>query len=113
MLPFLDAASIVRGRLTDARTIVLDEPVEGVETNVEVVLREAVAVRLDETGESIVAVVRRVDLENAAHDVEVEVMRDSGASGNPTEDSSFVLARRVGATIPAGPPVDEDAPPSR
>jgi ABC-type Mn2+/Zn2+ transport system ATPase subunit len=110
----MQRAVIVRGRLKDSRTIILDEPVEGVAVDVEVVLRE-VPRRLEETGESVVAVVRRADFDSAMRkDIDVEVLRGSETAENSGEDvtESPFVARRVGATIPAGPPVNDETPPS-
>ena len=107
-------AIVVRRRLTDSQTIVLDEPVEGVDVEVEVVLREALPPRPDETGESLVAVVRRADLEDAMRkDLDVEVLHaPAAASSEDVTESPVVLGRRVSATIRTGPPVTDDGPPS-
>jgi hypothetical protein len=108
----MQRALVVRGRLKDGKTIVLDEPVEGVEVEVEVVLRELAPPPLEETGESVIAVLRREDLETAMRgELGVEVVHAPLRNEDFTE-SPVVLARRVSATVPAGPPSADDTPPS-
>jgi len=49
-------AIVVRGRLKGPRLIELEEPVEGVEAEVEVVLRESAPAAAEDDGESLIAV---------------------------------------------------------
>ncbi len=110
----MQRALVVRGRLKDSRTIVLDEPVAGVEVDVEVVLREVLPTRLDDTAESLIAVVRRADVEGALRgDLEVEVLHAQSLHGNPEDvtESPVLLARRISNTIPAAPPSMDDTGP--
>jgi hypothetical protein len=109
----MQRAIIVRGRLIDGRTIQLDEPVHGVDEEVDVVLRESLPTASADTGESLVAVLHRDDIDRAMRggDIELEVLRaPAPVTAEEYTESPVVLARRASATIPAGPPVPEDTP---
>ena len=95
-------AIVVRGRLTGARTIELEEPVEGVEAEVEVVLREVTAaVAAEDDPESLVAVLHREDVDAAlaGNPVAVQVVHRPAASpsvaGEDVTESPVVVVRRV------------------
>ncbi len=95
-------ALVVRGRLKGPRLIELEEPVEGVETEVEVVLRELSPAAPEDDGESMIAVLRREDFDRAAaRSVDMEVVyrassttSATGASGEDVTESPLVLVRR-------------------
>ncbi len=94
-------AIVVRGRLRGSRTIELEEPVDGVEEEVEVVLREAAAPAAEEDGESLVAVMSRDQIEAAiaGKDVDVQVVyrppAQPAASGEEVTESPVVVVRRM------------------
>ena len=94
-------AIVVRGRLTGARTIELEEPVEGVEAEVEVVLREASLPIAEDDPESIVAVLHREDVDAAlaGNPVAVQVVHRPATSpsvgGEDVTESPVVVVRRV------------------
>lgn len=95
-------AIVVRGRLRGPRLIELEEPVEGVEEEVEVVLREADSAQAPEDeGESLVAVMHReqIDAAIAGKDVDVQVVYrpppPPPASGEEVTESPVVVVRRM------------------
>jgi hypothetical protein len=93
-------AIVVRGRLVGPRLIELEEPVLGVEAEVEVVLREAAPPAAEDEGESLIAVLQRKDVEAAiTRKVDVEVVyQGPGApsvAGEDVTESPVVLVRRV------------------
>jgi hypothetical protein len=106
-------AIVVRGRLKGPRLIELEEPVHGVEAEVEVVLREFALPAVEDDGESLIAVMRRKDVDAAIEGdvggMEV-VYRAPSAAGEASEEvteSPLVLVRRV----PSSPKI-ETAPES-
>ncbi len=95
-------AIVVRGRLRGPRTIELEEPVDGVEEEVEVVLREsAAAPALDEDAESLVAVMHReqIDAAIAGKAVDVQVVykppQQPPVAGEEVTESPVVVVRRA------------------
>lgn len=111
-------AIVVRGRLKGPRLIELEEPVEGVEAEVEVMLRETAPAAAEDDGESLIAVMRRQDVDAAIDgQVGMEVVyrapSSGGAGGDEVTESPLVLVRR-GASAPKIPTAPEgDPPPSR
>jgi hypothetical protein len=97
-------AIVVKGRVVGPRLIELEETVEGVESDVEVVLREAVppaAAAAEDDPESLVAVLHREDIDAAlAGDrVEVQVVYkppppSSSVAGEEVTESPVMVARR-------------------
>jgi hypothetical protein len=94
-------AIVVRGRLRGPRVIELEEPVEGVEEEVEVVLREAAAPAPEDDAESLVAVMHReqIDAAIAGHSVDVQVVYRPPAqppgTGEEVTESPVVVVRRM------------------
>jgi hypothetical protein len=93
-------AIVVRGRLKDGRTIELEEPVDGVEEEVEVVLREAAPPAPEEDPESLVAVLNReeIDAAIAGNPVAMQVVHrpaSPSAGGEDVTESPVVVVRRV------------------
>lgn len=94
-------AIVVRGRLKGSRIIELEEPVEGVDEEVEVVLREAAAPAIEEDAESLVAVMHReqIDAAIAGKAVDVQVVYkpspQSPVAGEEVTESPVVVARRT------------------
>ena len=110
-------AIVVRGRLKGPRLIELEEPVHGVEAEVEVVLRELAPPAVEDDGESLIAVMRRKDVDAAIEgDVgDMEVVYRAPASGaegsEEITESPLVLVRR----LPSSPKIEtvpESDPPS-
>ena len=107
----MQRAIVVRGRLKGPRLIELDEPVEGVEAEVEVVLRELAPAAAEDDGESLIAVMQRKDVAAAMEGhVNVEVLYRApspgvGAAGEDVTESPVVLVRRVPSSpkIPTAP----------
>lgn len=93
-------AIVVRGRLRGPRTIELEEPVDGVEEEVEVVLRESAAPAIEEDAESLVAVMHReqIDAAIAGRSVDVQVVFRPPAqppvAGEEVTESPVVVVRR-------------------
>ncbi|HTQ45013.1 MAG TPA: hypothetical protein VMI75_19770 [Polyangiaceae bacterium] len=93
-------AIVVRGRLRGTRTIELEEPVEGVEEEVEVVLREAAEPAAEDDGESLVAVMHReqIDAAIAGKAVDVQVVYkpppQPAVPGEEVTESPVVVVRR-------------------
>lgn len=90
-------AIVVRGRLKGPRLIELEEAVEGVEAEVEVVLREQAPAAVEDDGESLIAVMRRKDVDAAIEgNVGMEVVyRAPSTGGEEVTESPLVLVRRV------------------
>jgi hypothetical protein len=94
-------AIVVRGRLVGPRLIELEETVEGVESDVEVVLREKAAPAAEDDPESIVAVVHREEIEAAMAGKAVDVQVVYGpppqppTGGDEVTESPVVVVRRV------------------
>jgi hypothetical protein len=95
-------AIVVRGRLRGSRVIELEEPVEGVEEEVEVVLRESAEPSTEEDAESLVAVMHReqIDAAIAGKDVDVQVVyrppqQPPGGAGEEVTESPVVVVRRM------------------
>lgn len=85
------------------RLIELEEPVQGVEAEVEVVLRELAPAAMEDDGESVIAVLQRKDVDAAIKGkVDVEVIYrgqgTGGAAGEEVTESPVVLLRRVPST---------------
>jgi hypothetical protein len=92
-------AIVVRGRLRGPRIIELEEPVEGVDADVEVVLRESESATEDDP-ESLIAVLRRDEVDAALARTPLEVQLVYRAPLSPSNvdevtESPVVLARRV------------------
>lgn len=91
----------MRGRLRGPRTIELEEPVDGVEEEVEVVLREAAVPSAEEDAESLVAVMSReqIDAAIAGKAVDVQVVYKPPAqpplAGEEVTESPVVVVRRT------------------
>ena len=107
-------AIVVRGRLKGPRLIELEEPVQGVEAEVEVVLRELAPTPIEDDGESLIAVLRRKDVDAAIEGtVGMEVVYrapSSGGVGEEITESPLVLVRRAAST-PKIETVPETDPP--
>ena len=94
-------AIVVRGRLVGPRLIQLEETVDGVESEVEVVLRETAAPAAEDDPESIVAVVHREEIEAAIAGKPVDMQVVFGTppqatpSGEDVTESPVVVLRRV------------------
>jgi len=94
-------AIVVRGRLRGTRTIELEEPVEGVDEEVEVVLRESAPPAPEEDAESLVAVMHReqIDAAIAAKAVDVQVVYrpppQAPVAGEEVTESPVVVVRRM------------------
>jgi hypothetical protein len=106
----MQRAIVVRGRLKGPRLIELDEAVEGVEVEVEVVLREAAPAAPEDEGESLIAVMQRKDVVAAMEgNVGVEVLYRGpgqvGSGGEEITESPLVLVRRMRSVpkIPVAP----------
>lgn len=89
-------AIVVRGKLLDGRIVELEEPVEGVETDVEVLVRladEAVA----EDSESPVMVVDRERIAPLLHPdrMKVEILAEQRRRTGLGSTTEIVMARRV------------------
>lgn len=91
----------MRGRLRGSRTIELEEPVEGVDEEVEVVLRESAKPAVEEDAESLVAVMHReqIDAAMAGKAVDVQVVYkpppQSPIAGEEVTESPVVVVRRT------------------
>jgi hypothetical protein len=94
-------AIVVRGRLKGPKLIELEESVEGVEEEVEVVLREAAAPAPEEDAESLVAVMHReqIDAALAGKTVDMQVVHrpppEAPAAGEEVTESPLVVVRRM------------------
>jgi len=90
-------AIIVRGKLRGGRVVELEEPVEGVDDDVEVVLRLQQEAQPEES-ESPVVMVRRDQLDPLLHpeNLQVEVVAEQRRSTGLGSTTEIVMARRVG-----------------
>jgi hypothetical protein len=94
----MQRAIVVRGRLKGPRLIELDEAVEGVEVEVEVVLREAAPAAPEDEGESLIAVMQRKDVVAAMEgNVGVEVLYPRARAGGIGRRGDHGVATGAGA----------------